>query len=120
MGGALDEYVKAMGIFASTFQLLAGAIANFLKNLDKLKDTEKESFYKMCNAQAKKVILASDTYLTAAIEAESDLLALPECDDANYVQKWLETHKGGDGKSFKDQLSALGKSLPKMLKDIVQ
>jgi len=118
--GALEGYMQAMDLFASTFQLLAGEIAGFLQNLDKFKATEKASFYKMCNKKAKTVMLASDTYLTAAIEAESDLMSLPECDDLNYVQKWLETHTGGaDGKSFRDRLSALGTSLPKTLKDLV-
>lgn len=120
LAGAIDEYVNAMEIFASTFQLLAGEIAGFLKNLDKFKDTEKAAFYKMCNKKAKTVANASDKYLSTAIEAESDLAALPEVDDENYVQKWLETHRAEEGRSFKDRLKALEKGLPKMLTDLVQ
>jgi len=117
LSGALAEYARAMENFASTFQSLAHEISAFLHDVDKFSEVHKKSFYLMCRKSAETVAMACDAYLTVAVAAESDLLSLPEGDDKNYVQTWLETHKTEKGReSFKDSLVALGNGLPKMLK----
>jgi hypothetical protein len=117
----VGRYVEAMDTFAATFQLLALEIDKFINNLDRLKDTEKAAFHRLCKKNAEKVESACDAYLTMAIAAETDLMALPESDDLNYVQTWLATHQAEDeaGMSFRDRLRSLGKGLPRMLTALV-
>lgn len=124
--GAIADYVEAMGILASTFQMLANEIEGFLKHLDKLSEKQKSAFLTMCRAKAKKVSDGCGRYTQMTIEAETDLASLPEpqSQDINYVQQWLaqnpKKQPSDNRKTFKEQLNELGEDLPKPLANLVR
>jgi len=103
---ALSNYVEAMNIYASTFQLIAGEIKGFMKNLHNYRETEKDAFFLMCSVKGKAVKQACEIYISKVTDAEANLMSLPETSEKNYVQEWLAEH------NFKDLLAPFVRTLP--------
>lgn len=117
---ALDKYVLAMGTFASSFKLMAGEVKGFMKNLDDYQETEQDEFLHLCHVKGKVVQKACEIYMSKTTSIETNLMALPGTEEENYVQKWLAEHNAGEQKSFKERLTAMGKSLSKDLRQLCQ
>lgn len=113
---SINGYAEAMRTCAGTFTLICTEMKQFTSNLEKLGKSEKEAFFKVCKAKAKKVSTACERYLTVAKDAEANLAALPtSLNEPNYVKTWLAKQASADGKSFLSRLRAIA-SLPDGIK----
>lgn len=115
---AINEYTRAMERAVGAFTAIVLEIKGFQTNLSKLKETEQMTFFKMCKKKAAKVASACGKYLTFAELAEADLACLPDPKDLNYVQQWLANQRLTGEPTFKEQLTDLGKHLPKEIKKL--
>lgn len=104
---ALTEYCSAMDRCAGEFENIASECETFASQTDNLGNTGKQAFHMLMQTRATHILDAVKVFQQVCVSAETDLQAIPESPEPNYVQQWLESKRQGDGPTFMERIRAI-------------
>ncbi|CAG8503958.1 2726_t:CDS:2 [Gigaspora margarita] len=104
---SLEKFIDALVYIAGFFAILESKLTLLANSLD---DKPKKSHYFKCKDKASYIISSCHHYIAAIPNCVTDLRAIPDEYDKNYVQQWL-SEKNIDIKNQKISLLEWGNQL---------
>ncbi|RHZ81462.1 hypothetical protein Glove_120g141 [Diversispora epigaea] len=100
---SIGEFISAIGGITSFFEILHQELKSFSGRHEKFKRSESKRHFSAIKKKVKELIFACRFFMSKIPEFETNLLAIPNDHDQNYVQEWLSKKQveiWGEKKTF--------------------
>lgn len=107
---SIDEFIKSLAAICGFFNILANELTILAENHHQ--ENTRRTHYKKIKAKADEIVKACRYYMSQIPDCETNLRAIPDKYDKNYVQEWLSRKRVSTETSNNElPLAVLGRKL---------